>query len=236
MPRGTRLFKINEPLREGDLLRQLKSAEPLIEEREISEGEKVMLQSIIRNVEKDDAFIRGELVYENIVPLRQIDGSVKFDKNAESVSFAFCSNLPFLIILADKNTSETVAFKINKMVFGGRDIILKTYFSEKFVQEFLRQNPYILLRCHWAQLRIPGVNKAALAGSDVRRAPDLTRYDMHGERTFIIIKLIESGWTIGLSRGGSIVFYSKVTEDEMLGFIREEIIKKLARLMGWLDV
>jgi len=227
MARGSRLLRLAELVPPDTLLERLNTVKPLAEEMILpTNGEEaVTLQTIIRDVRDESTFIRGELVYERPVPLRQIDGSVKYGKDAQSVSFVFYADSPFLVILANKEVSEKVAFKMNRMLFNGENMILKTYISEEVIQEFLHQNPHLILRIHWSNLRIPGINKAALAGSDVIRAPDPRRYDMHGERSYIVVRLLENGWAIGISRGGSIVFFKNtITDDEIIEFVRRKII------------
>ena len=228
MPKGTRLFKLAKRLPVDMLLKRLNEAEPLIEERIIGENERVELRTIIRNVMNEEEVIRGELAYERLVPLHQLDGSIEYARDVYFVPFAFCKDAPFLIILTKKMLSETVASKLNKMLFGGEDVILKVYISRNIILEFLRRNPHTLKRCHWQGLRIPGADRAALAGPNVRRAPDFKRYDMYGERSYIVAKLLEYEWTIGIGREGSVVFFNpNIPEEDMVKFI----IKRLVNLM-----
>jgi hypothetical protein len=199
----------------------------LIDEQKIN-NETYKLVTMVQDlsIEDEQKALWGTFVFENLETLPQIDGTVKYSPVAQKFKFAFILKQSFIYFIpfASRYDAETIAVKVNKILFGKKPIILKHSLSSQAITRFLRSNPYILKRCTWKDLDIPGIDKASLGGPDVERPSDYKRYEMHGVKKFIIIELRENGWVIGLSDIGTIIFYSKVDVKDILKFLEERIL------------
>jgi len=231
MVQSAKIYIVNIDIPFEELHKKLESIHQ-VDERKIGD-ETYTLRTMVREVhwvrEKN---ITGNLLYEQLQVLPQIDE----EGNKVIQYFPIVNTVPFVIIpgslyflpFAKYNLAETAASRINKAIFGKEDHILKCPFTSIMVEGFLRQNPHTIYRCNWSGLDIPGIDKAGLGGADVERSSDMTRYDSHrGKKSFLILNLRENGWVIGLSAGGSVIFYTALKRTDMVNFIESRILPLL---------
>ena len=195
-------------------------------ETESINGEEHELRSRIKNVKwlEENNIFTATLEYEELQALPQLDDKIRFFPVGRKIDFAFMVGSSYYIPFAKYSIAEISANKINKILFKNAPRIIRKFITHDMIERFIEQNPCDIKWCHWDELDIPGVDKARLGGTDVRRSSNHDRFEEHGGlKRFIMLTLFANGWTIALSHGGSVVFYSYVTRQEILDFIRNKI-------------
>lgn len=231
MVQSAKIYEVNADVTLKELYTKIESISQ-VDEQNINDE-----TYVLRTLVKDVSWIRGKnivgnLLYETLQALRQIDEKgnevIQYLPVVNSIPFVFISGSLYFLPFAKYNLAETAASRVNKAIFGKEDRILKRPFTNTIVGTFLRQNPHTIYKCNWSGLDIPGVDKAGLGGADVERSPDMVRYESHrGEKKFVILNLRENGWVIGLSAGGSVIFYTVLEMPDMLNFIESRILPLL---------
>jgi hypothetical protein len=223
MVQSVRLYVVNSTISLAELNAKLGNIN-LVEERKVDD-ETYKLRTLVQNISvKDQETLWGTLVFETLEKLPQIDGTMKFSPVAQKFDFVFIVSSFYFVPFGCQYEAETVATKMNKIIFEGELVILKLFLERDVIEKFLRLNPHTIKRCTWKDLDIPGVDKASLGGPNITRSTDHRRYEMHGVKKFIIIKLHENGWVIGLSDVGALIFYSNVSREDILKFIKGKIL------------
>lgn len=226
MVQSARLYTLESTVSFDELYGKLRNID-LIEERRIN-GDVFKLRTLVReaSLESDKRLLRGTLLFENLQPLPQLDGTLKFSTFADRIDFVFVLSSPpsFFIPFGNQFESETAATKMNNALFDGRPIILNYFLPTRVVEDFLLKNQHIIKRCTWKDLKIPGINKVTLGGPDIMLSPDHRRYDNLGLKKYIMVELRENGWVIGLSDLGSLIFYTNVEKQTIIEFIKRKII------------
>lgn len=182
------------------------------------------LHSLIRNLKWDKNFqyFEGLFAYEILKFVKNLDGSRIATVEVEEAPFIFIEGSMFLLVFARKDIAETTANRLNQLI-GGSVIIKNCSFTTNDIEQFLEENEHIIKRCYWKGLRIPGVNRANLDGSNIKRSVDYTRYDELGDKNYIWLELLDEKITITLSSSGAVGFVSDMTREGALDFIRRKI-------------
>jgi len=131
-----------------------------------------------------------------------------------------------LLVFNNKNISNNIVNKINDYLFDRTQVIFDHPFSEQFMQDFIARNPHVTGNAFMGELTIPGANNAAIYGPDVEDS-EMYRHalDYGGQHKYICIRLTQLRKTIGISRKGSVVFFSGFSDEEIIHFIRQYILR-----------
>ncbi len=221
-----RIFKLEKVYPLKELQKKLRKKGIIEKVRFKTNGRILKLLTFIDDVIMKENDLHGSVSYESPLPILQADGTIEWVKEAIKVKFVFAPFGNSIFFIPFGSNAESAATKMNNAIFKA-DTILKQAFSSDMIERFLSQNPHIWKSGRWAGLNIPGISKAALAGADLLRSPDSRRYDVHGHKSFALVTLKENGWTIGLSQKGVVVFYSEVSKEEILQFVKSKIFSLL---------
>jgi len=224
MVQSARLYRLESSASFEELYQKLKKAD-VVEKRVI--GKEIFnLKTIVKDIswESEKKLLGGTLLFEALQPLPQIDDTIKFFPVVSKIDFVFVVSSQYFIPFGNKFESENAAVKMNSILFAGKNLILKYFIPTNVVENFLQQNPCVVKRCTWKDLRIPGVDKASLGGPNIMQSTDPQRYDGLGLKKYVMIELQENGWVIGLSDIGSIIFFTMVERQKAIEFIRRRIL------------
>jgi len=186
---------------------------------------KYKLRSLVRELRwaEDESLFKGLFAYENLRFVKNLDGSVIATVDVDEAPFVFIEGSIFLLVFSRKSVAETTSIRLNSLI-GGSVVIRNLFFDPNDIEQFLDENDHIMKRCTWKGLRIPGVDRANLGGSNVKRSADFTRFDRLGDKNYILIELLNENMTITISSSGALGFVSKVTQDEAIDFFKRKIL------------
>ena len=172
----------------------------------------------------------GTLSFETITFSSQIDGTRIPIKYAETCIFAlFYENITLhLAIFTNRKIAENSAGKINYILTRGENqpgqIVFNHFISVEVIEQLLANHSHTKKRGSWRGLDFPGVNRGSLYGADLDRFDQTRRYDEHGEKSYIMVELHDLRQIIGISAKGMVTFYGNITNEDILEFVRREII------------
>lgn len=186
------------------------------------------LNTIVRGTNwiKEGKSFEGRLLFETLEVYPQLDGELQPVKRIHIVDFVFYEGSSYFIAFSNQYLADTAATKLNNML-GDVTTIFNIFIPGTVFDSFLSQNPYVSKQINWRELSIPGTEKARLAGNNPELSQDSRRYDQLGERSYIMVELINDGITITLSRKGLLGFVSAIERSEMLQFIIDRIFPLL---------
>jgi hypothetical protein len=172
----------------------------------------------------NDDHLLGDIYYDEQFMVVTTTGPL-FYKTEQSLNFCLLTNT-HLMLFANKIISDKIANKLDELLFPKqRNIILENPFEDDMFQQFLDANPHITGTAFMSGILTPGANSDTIFGSDVEKSILYQQAKrLGGKPNFIRFNLNNEGITIGLSKKGVVVFYSDMTDDEVIHFIKEKIL------------
>lgn len=227
---STKIFQCLEELTAQQLVRRLRrysSKEQIVTNPET--GGTTTLHTTIERIRSTDneRIVRGYVRYDTGIEIRQRDGPLRYIVKTNEVPFSFLLGNIHFIPFASGVEANAIAEKMNQIVFEDmQEPILSCNITPPRIEDFLQNNPNEITNCWWTNVRIPNLSRAGLAGTGIDRTTDFRRYDTHGDKGSIRLRLLEHGWSILINQYASVVFYSNVERDEIEDFLRREIIPR----------
>lgn len=227
---STRVFKCTPEFDIDSIFKRLKSAKPIKQHVDSPEtGESVPLHTTIEEIESSDnsKVVRGKIKYDFGIETLQRDGKIKFNVGTNTIDFSFIGGSLYFIPFAGGAIAQVVADKMSAIAMGTvRTPIRDCSLASSEIEDFLKKNPHHLTSCWWRNLNIPSISRSGLAGMDIDRTADFKRYDQHGDKGSLRLKLLNLGWTVLINHQASVVFYNSLPRHEMENFVKREIIPR----------
>ena len=177
--------------------------------------------------------LSGTLSFETLQRIPQVDGTAIFYPIGRIAMFSLFDEegLTYLTIFAKRSISENSANKINYVLTEGEDEPSQIVFNRRIpstaIDQFLTNHSHTKKMGGWRDLDLVGINTSSLHGSDIDRFSGTQQYDLHGRKKYIMIDLHTIRKTIRISEQGIVTFYGNITKQDILSFIRREIIPLL---------
>lgn len=190
-----------------------------------SNGMLVELKTTIEDVVNDQKQIFGQVKYDYLDEFTTRDGN-KAQIKTKSVDFTFLhgSGL-FLIIHSSVKESRVLAQQFSRMVFKDKENpVLPCDIRPPAMQKFLNSNKHTVIACSWDALNIPSITGTNVMGGGIEKTKDYKRYDAHGLKKSIRLKLLSDNITLSINRQAGIHFYTKLERSAIEQFIKEKII------------
>ena len=223
VPLDTNLTELSRRLEEQQIEQQINTLEGPFR-----------LRTYFSNFFIDEGVLHGDIAYETLITIPQIDERPTFYKSGKKLRFAFCPapHSYYLLCFANRSSSETSAKRINKALrqagLSPIDVVFNHYIPTAFIGNFLNNHPNHTLKvCGWRDLDFVGVNKSTLHGPDIDRYNGTQNYDLHGNKSYIMVELHDLGLTVRISELGIVTFYGDINSEQILNFLRTEIIPML---------
>jgi hypothetical protein len=141
-------------------------------------------------------------------------------------------NRTFLIVVAPsvargvkKLLSSHVANRLSKILFITSRTILETKIPHETLKTLHESNPQATRLIWFDQVDIPGVDKLCLAGSDLTDTQLYQDYLTHGQIWYVVFEAQKRGLTMGLTRNSVVTLFSKSTKDDLVNYIREDLLQ-----------
>lgn len=208
--------------------------EEQIEQQIETEEGPLTLRTYFSNFHIESGILHGVIAYETLITIPQIDARPVSFKSGKKLRFAICPapHSYYLLCFANRESSETTARRINKALrqagLSEIDAVFNRYIPTAFIENFLiRHANHTLKVCGWRDLDYVGVNKSQLQGGDIDRYDGTREYDLHGSKSYIMVELHDLGLTVRISALGIVTFYGDINSEQILNFLRTEIIPML---------
>lgn len=198
-------------------------------------GETYTLRTFISDVhwESEREVLSGILSYERLQRIPQVDGTATFVSIGRRVMFSFfeADGMTYLTSFSNRRRAETSANIIDHILTEGEEVPVTLIFNCRIpapaIEQFLATHSHIKKTGGWKDLDFVGVNTSTLRGGDLDRHDGTRYYDEHGTKRYIMMEVHALKKTIRISERGIVTFYGNVTKQEILNFVRKEIIPLL---------
>lgn len=192
-----------------------------------AEGNVVELKTTIESIIKTEFGVLAIVKYDYLDEYLDRDGKMKSVIKSKPVTFVFTHGSgAFLLVFANQSIADKVVVEISKIAFPRhQDFILKCRINPADMEKFIKKHKPIILYTSWKEVRIPNLNNTSIGGKNIDASYDYKRYDSHGLKHSIRIRIESLGVTLSLNRNASLHFFSRLDENEQISFIREHILK-----------
>ena len=199
---------------------------PLSRTVERPDGETADLRTTAGNIKTDEggnlhAAITDEYLDEYTAPGGAASSVVK----ARTIEIVFTANASHLLIFAGKPIAGQIASKVSSIAFGVKDDpVLKCDIPPDRIDAFIASHKAEILACSWKDLRIPTLSRAVLNGSEIGANSDFQRFDKHGLKNSVRVRLPTMGMTLSINREASLHFYTSHEPHEQIAFVVQHVI------------
>ena len=190
------------------------------------DGEDVELRTSAGNLETDDdgnlhASVTEEYLDEFTAPGGERQSVVK----ARTVDTVFTADAGHLLVFAGRQGAGPIAAKVSDIAFkAGNSPVLSCNIPPAGIDGFIEAHGAQILSCSWRELRIPTLSGASLNGAEIGTNPDFQRFDRHGSKNSVRVRLPALGMTLSINREASVHFYTAHERREEISFIRRHIV------------
>ena len=226
-----KIFEIKEETNFGLIVHKLKNFREE-ENYETSEGENVNLIAEILDLNLKQNLISGvfsaDFMRRRYYQRKLIENPVTEEATFWITPF---NNRTYLIVVAPsvargvkKLLSNHVANKLSKVLFITAKAIVETKIPHDTLKELHESNPQATRLIWFDQVDIPGVEKLCLAGSALVGTQLYQDYLSHGQIWYVVFEAQKHGITMGLTRNSVVTLFSKSTKDELVDYVRGDLL------------
>ena len=204
------LFNVNVG---GRTLRQIERStrrRPLTRQVGRPDGDDVVLNTSAGGFETDDdgnlhVTIADEFLDEYTAPGGALQSVVK----TSEIRIVFTADVGYLLVLAGKSKAAPIATKVSQLAFRDQDDpISRCTIQPERLGDFIRDHDAQIMSCSWRELDIPSLSGANLNGNEIEGSQDFQRYDRHGSKYSVRVRLPALGMTLSINREASVHFFT----------------------------
>ena len=190
------------------------------------DGDAIDLRTTASGLKTDDegnlhAAITDEYLDEYTAPGGARSSVVK----ARTTEIVFTGNPSHLLVFAGKQIAGPIATKVSRIAFNAADDhVLACSIPPDKIDDFIASHNAQILSCSWRELRIPALSGASLNGSEISTNADFQRFDRHGQKNSVRVRLPAMGMTLSINREASLHFYTGHEQHEQIAFVVQHII------------
>lgn len=211
---------------EGNIVSRLRG----FRETEKIENEDVELIVEILDIESTDGEIQG-ILSKDFLRIHTYRRKTEKTLTTEEAPFWILPHgeKHYLIVFAPsvargvkKLLSNHVAVKLGEVLNVD---IREARIPSETLQRFHESNPKATNLIWFDNVDIPGVDKLCLSGQGLADTGLYKEYLDHGNIWYVVFTSQKSGYTVGVTRNTVITNFSKSSEQELIEFVRSEILK-----------
>ncbi len=225
-----KIFEFKEPLELNVIARKLKDFD---EEEPYERGEKrTKLTMEILDLKLEGDSLTGVFSKDFVLSRYYKRGLVETPVT-EEVPFWIkrSKGRTFLIVLAPskargvkKLLTNYVANKLSEILFIKTGGIVETKITHETLKELHESNPRATKLIWFDEVDIPDIEKLALAGSGLADTKLYQEYLEHGRLWYIVFEVMKRGLVVGITRNAVVTLFSRMSVDEFVNFVLEEVI------------
>lgn len=227
-----KVFEIKEEINFGLMVQKLKDFHEE-ENYEKTDRETVNLVTEILDLNRTENLVSGIFSADFMQSRYFRRQLVEFPVTEEALFWVTrFDNRIFLIVVAPsvargvkKLLSSHVANKLSKILFITSRSIIETKIPHETLKALHESNPQATRLIWFDQIDLPGVEKLCLAGSDLVDTQLYQDYLAHGQIWYVVFEAQQRGLTMGITRNSVVTLFSKSTTEDMINYIREDLLK-----------
>ncbi|KXB02399.1 hypothetical protein AKJ43_01795 [candidate division MSBL1 archaeon SCGC-AAA261D19] len=218
-----KIFRIVEDADLGFIARKLKDYRK-VEPYESGDREGELITEFT-DLEAKDGRLNGTFSRDTLTTIYHRGGSIEVPQTRETqIIFKKHRDNVFLIILEEKPRANRIANRISEALFLKTGSIVEGKIGEETLKEMHESNPRATKVIYFDDVDIPDVGKLALYGSSLADTSLYQEYLDHGKVWYVVFKVEKRGIVIGITRNCVLVLFSKLTQDEFVDYILEDVL------------
>ncbi|MCS7142782.1 MAG: hypothetical protein NZ920_03185 [Aigarchaeota archaeon] len=219
-----KVFDVRSESNLGQIAAKLKDLK-LVER--VKEGEsEIELVTDVSNLKSDKSSISGVLSKDKLMWVRQRGKRVPVVRTIDAyIEFRDRGDKILLIVLQEKHFANAVASLLSHQLFLDYRSIVEANIPSENIQKLHEANPEATKLIWFDQLRIPGVEKLALAGPSLMDVPLYREYVDNGRIWYIVYTTRDGGRIFGLTRNAVVTAFTRLEESEFLDYIHNEVFR-----------
>jgi hypothetical protein len=202
-----------------------------VTKREEVGGESYSLRENIKDLRIENGELKGTFEFDELLSIKT-RGRVTYTKITHEAPFRivpYNDENFYIIVTAHGKFADKLAHSFSMHLFRNISDISRTFLTEECLQEIYDDTGSVLKYCGWDSLDIPGLSKSSLAGTDnLEDTRDYDNYNRHGKRSRLIYHTTD-GKTICITKRGSVTCFSEIEEDELVDFVKRNILNTIDR-------
>lgn len=224
---SSRVFKCKSELTPEALAVKLKRAKlsEIVDNPETGEEETLLTTIEDVTINSNGSAVRGVVSMDSgqeFPPNRE--GKVRFAVVNDKIPFSFLFGSLFFVPYTRSKQAGTVAYKIGRMVMNPTaDPILSCRISTQNIRTFLQTHRHQLNDCSWKDITLPNLTRVNFGGIDIENSTEYGHIDNHGQPKSILVRLLESSWSVRINEEAVITFYNNQSVDTIEEFLRRHI-------------
>lgn len=190
------------------------------------DGETVDLKTAVgAHRTDDDGNLRAAVTEEYLDEYTAPGGEHRSVVKARTIDVVFTPDVGHLLVFAGKQGAGPIASKVSDIVYNAKDSpVLSCRILPAKIGSFIEAHKAQILSCTWKEMQIPALSGASLNGPEIGANPYFQKFDKHGQKNSVRVRLPALGMTLSINREASLHFYTSHELREQISFIRRHIV------------
>ncbi|HIQ30402.1 MAG TPA: hypothetical protein EYH45_07570 [Candidatus Caldiarchaeum subterraneum] len=219
---AAKIFEIKIPTNLEEIAEKLKDFKR-VDEEEV-EGRKFELHMTVDNLDMDDNYVTGNFNRDKIIFVNQRGNTVPILKTVTARIYIHRYGEKLLLtVLQKKHFANSVASILSNHLFLTYRGVVEARIPPENMREYHDRNPEATKVIYFDSLDFVGVDKVALYGDSLRATGKYEEYLSHGKIWYIVFTVRDSNVVLGLTRNCVVTSFSKMPENEFMGYIIREV-------------
>lgn len=214
--RGKTLAQIEKSLKRGKIARTV----------DRPDGDSVDLTTAAAGIKSvGDGNLQAAITDEYLDEYKAPGGALSSVVKVRTIDIVFTADARHLLVFAGKQGAGPIASRVSEIAFKAKDDpVITCSISPDRIDAFIAEHNAQILYCSWRELRIPTLSGANLNGSEIGANSDFKRFDSHGLKNSVRVRLPALGMTLSINSEAPMHFYTSHEMDEQLAFIRRHVV------------
>lgn len=219
---AAKVFTVGAGLSLPDIAHRLRGY-GLIEREELL-GRELEVGSRISELEIVEDTLRGTFEENFIISTTYKDEVFKAPLTVRTYfEFHLRGDIIYLVVAAKKARANRIANQLSSLLSAERGVIQEARISPDTLRRFFEERMETVKVVFFDDVRLPNVDKLSLYGSQLANTGLYQEYLKLGKVWYVVFEP-EDGLVIGLTRNCVVTFFSKLSLEDALKFIRENIL------------
>ncbi len=222
-----KIFKLTRPVGFKTLARNLRGYR--MSERFVVEDQEFELITEISNIKEEERSLSGLYCKDRIIFVYYRGKNVPVPKTTETYfNFTARQRDILVVILQEKWTAKRIANEFSRIIYGAKGYITETEIPPDNLKAFHQENSKGTKVSFFEGMGISNLEKISLYGPDLIEANLFEDYAKRANLWYIVATSKRYGHVVGITRNGIVVIFNKVTPQEYIDFVVNEIFPLVA--------
>ncbi|RLI05486.1 hypothetical protein DRO26_02005 [Candidatus Bathyarchaeota archaeon] len=223
-----KIFEIREKISLKDLKAKLENFR--LEETYQEDDFQFILTTEIQGLTLKPDRLEGEILKDEIIRIRQKNELKPVPKTIEA-PFLFYNygDKTLLVVVEKKWKANNLANLLSEVIFDAVGFILEVRIPPENLKKYHEDNPESTKVIFFSDVDIPNVKKLSLYGANLANTSLYTDFLSHGGIWYVVVTSKKYGYVAGLTGNGIVTIFNRVSVQEFLTYVVDEVFPLLGR-------